>query len=497
MCKWYLRGDGACGRMDWKGTREQINNAVMVVLGGHMTVTHRPSASDTSLDYDIGLYGGSFLLSVSVDKYRYKIEMLKSGGQVVGKWQAFFDSFQVSTLLEPVREAAKRNSHWERWQIVLIDAFYEVGFGLNSTFQTVEKGLFKVLLLYEGGCVHFEMHYGGTGSTFYQFLKYPTGAVIGGSRRDLTGGLPFDKALANSIVGAAITYLDSSETSDGGSVADTQRSPSANAVAQTSRPWKDWYMYELHKRMCAIGGGDGGPNELRCVIDMFEVEFKFEMTDPGKEDFQIKCIWGIGDEISDTVHGQGGSASDLVGTIVTKIRERVSKKSTWLYWQRWLVNELCDKGVVPGRTRQASDKQRLTFMLSKGDSNYNVEIRDRGSSSLSCEFVSCANNSVLIRRTWDADSHPPSMDRLAKIILDDLEKAPDIENCVMSPILTGPESKIVSGAGGGAAVSSRESEAVTKLRFYEAFLDFLIQYRKGDISEESVKAISEFLHPSK
>jgi hypothetical protein len=67
----------------------------------------------------------------------------------------------------------------------------------------------------------------------------------------------------------------------------------------------------------------------------------------------------------------------------------------------------------------------------------------------------------------------------------------------MRPIYSDPESKIVSGAGGGAAVSSRESEAVTKLRFYEAFLDFLIQYRKGDISEESVKAISELLHPSK
>ena len=488
-----FKGRWVCGRMDWKGAREQINNAVMVVLNGHMTVTHKPSATNTSLDYVIGLYGVSFLLSVKVDHALYRFEMLNSG-RLLGSFLVQIQSFQPSAILAPVRQVAKRISLWEPWQIVLMDAFDEVGYGLNPTFQKVERGRFKVLLSYEAGRVYFETHYGGTGSNFYQFLEYRTEAVIEGSKHVLTERATFNKDLVDSITVSALGYLiDSSETNDGGSVADAQGSPSANAVdtrhvpPQTSRSWKDRYMLELDKRMCVTGGGDGGPNELRRVIDMFGVRFTFEMTDPGKEDFQIKCLWDAGDEISDTVHSKGVSTSDLIGTIVTKIRDRVSKKSGWSDWQKSLANELCDKGVVPGRTGQTADETCLRLMLSKGGSNFEVEIHFGGPFNPSFKFVSCSRHSVLIQRTWNKDVHPPSINKIAGVIFDDLESALAIEKGRMLPIYSGP------GAGGGAAVSPGANAAITKLRLYEAVVDLLIRYRGGRMPEESVNTVSELL----
>jgi hypothetical protein len=483
--------------MDWKGAREQIHNAVMVVLNGHMKVTHKPSASHTSLDYDIGLYGGSFLLSVKVDHGLYRFEML-TAGRLVGNLLVRIQSFKPSDILAPVRKVARQISLWESWQMDLMDAFDEVGY-VNRTFERVERGRFKVLLSYDAGRVYFEMHYGSNGSKFYQFLEYITEAVIEGSRHVFTEGATVNRDLLDSITVSAFGYLLDSSEKNGGSVADAQGSPSANSVdtrhvpPQTSRPWKDRYMLELDKRMCVTGGGDGGPNELRRVIDMFGVQFTFEMTDPGKEDFQIKCLWDAGDEISDTVHSKGVSTSDLISTIVTKIRNRVSKKSGWSDWQKSLVNELCDKGVVPGRTGQTADETCLRLMLSKGGSNFEVEIHFGGPFNPSCKFVSCSRHSVLIQRTWNKDVHPPSINKIAGIIFDDLEKAPAIEKDDMSPIHTGPGSEIVSGAGGGAVVSPGANAAITKLRLYEAVVDLLIRYRGGRISEESVNTVSELL----
>jgi hypothetical protein len=259
----------------------------------------------------------------------------------------------------------------------------------------------------------------------------------------------------------------------------------------TQRAWKDAFRVELDKRMCVTGCGEREERDkLKCAIDMYGVHFNFGMSRLYEGFYHIGCNWNDGGNDFDSVEGE--NVETVVTKIVTWIRERVSQRTDWLSWQQWLVNELCDKGVVPGRTEQIADKKRLKFMLSKDGSNYSVETHFGDPSNVSYEFVSRSKGSVLIRHTWTTGHHP-NVDGLARGIIEDLERAPAIERGERDPIHTGPGSEIVSGAGGGAAVSPGANAAITKLRLYEAVVDLLIRYRGGRISEESVNTVSELL----
>jgi hypothetical protein len=262
------------------------------------------------------------------------------------------------------------------------------------------------------------------------------------------------------------------------------------------RPWKDLYLSEFHKRMWVTGGGDGDPDELKCAIDMFGVHFQFAMTHLVGKDFQIECIWSDGDIKSGIVHGEGKSTADIVTDIIQKIRSYVSRehKTNWTLWQQWLVNWLCDGGVVPGTTGQVADAKGLKLVLSRDGSNYYVMLHYDDSHavpvdlcSVSYTFVPCADSSrVLIRRAWNGS--PSCFEGLADTIIEDLERASAIERYEQAPIDTGSGSEIT---GGRAAAG--DSAAVAKLRFYEAVVDLLIRYRGGRMSEESAKTVSEVL----
>jgi hypothetical protein len=228
----------------------------------------------------------------------------------------------------------------------------------------------------------------------------------------------------------------------------------AFVCVMAQRVWKDSYLSEFHKRMWVTGGGDGGPDELKCAIDMFGVYFRFEMTYLADGYFKIKCIWNDGSDRSDIVYSVGKSTAAVVKEIVNKIRSYVSRenKTNWTLWQQWLVNWLCDGGVVPGTTGQDADAKGLKLMLSRDGSNYFVELHyddshavPVDSCSVSYTFVSCADSSrVLIRRTWNGS--PSYFEGLAYTIIEDLGRASAIERYDQAPIDTGSGSEI-AGVG--------------------------------------------------
>jgi hypothetical protein len=246
--------------------------------------------------------------------------------------------------------------------------------------------------------------------------------------------------------------------------------------------WKHTLRVELEKRMFVTGADvrDSSNDAYDCAIDMYGLHFLFHIE---KLDDHYWIEYGL--------HGSW-SADPLLDmntdAVVKSIRMFASSRTEckWLYWQKLLVTALCDRGVVSGVTGQVADNQHLKIMLSdsKG-SSYFVDIHWGAAPDVSYDFVSCSNPAfVLIRREWN--NHPPNIDALVPMIFKDLGNVSAIASGEQAPIHIGPGkgSKIVSGAGGGAA----------KLRLYEAVVDILILYRSRDMSEESINTVSELLH---
>jgi hypothetical protein len=263
--------------------------------------------------------------------------------------------------------------------------------------------------------------------------------------------------------------------------------------------WMDAFRTALDRWMRVTGcDGADDPKKLRCTIDMYGVRFTLEMMFlyEGFDVYSITCFWESGGRSDDSVEMR--DANDVI-KLVQKIRNLVSasRKSQWLSWQKWLVNELCDKGVVPSITGQFADKKSLKLMLPKDDANFYVEIHFGDSSNVSYVFTSCTSippNKELIRRAWSG--HHPNVDKIASDLVEDLARAPAIERDINPPIHTGPGSEIVSGAGGGAAACVGGG-ASAKLRLYEAIVDLFLSFHRRDISEATANTISDLLREVK
>jgi hypothetical protein len=263
-------------------------------------------------------------------------------------------------------------------------------------------------------------------------------------------------------------------------------------VCVMSRAWKDTFRTKLDKRM-HVTGCEGGEkdDELKCTIDMFGVHFILAMESLYDDYYHLTWSWDDGTCSYDAVDGE--NVSKAIGSIVEKTRDHASKKTHWKHWQQYMVNVLCDRGVVPGITGQVAEEKYLKLQLSKDGSSFYVEIHFGDVSNVSYTFVPCANPSIcLIRQTWNA--HPPNLDTLVRMIIEDLGKAPAIEKGVLSPIHTGPGSET---AGSGAATRVGGGSASSKLRVYEAIVDLLLSVRGRDIPEETVNSVSDLLREVK
>jgi hypothetical protein len=129
------------------------------------------------LQYEINLYGVSFLLDVRWDDpfYHFELKRDKSDQRSTDHIEPvdFFDSDSLDRLLNNVRAYAKLTTRYNTWQVALNDTFTDAGFLWLSTEQFERKlNYLHVLLSKNGLNYYFELHFraGGHTGNYYELL---------------------------------------------------------------------------------------------------------------------------------------------------------------------------------------------------------------------------------------------------------------------------------------------------------------------------------------